>query len=91
MRADVNLSIERFRECVTRIVGRWRRTHMWSTARGDVDPVPRRICLEIFEMSSALARKRDRFRFGRDPQDTDVFLRNAFISSKKKKKMKVIK
>lgn len=89
MRANVNLSIERFREYVTRIVGCQRRTHMWSTARGDVDPVPGRIYLEIFETSSAFARKRDRFRFGRDLQDTSVILYNAHLLSSKE--MRVIK
>lgn len=53
-----------------RYANRWRRTYKWNTARGDVDPVPGRICHEIFETSNALARKHDRFRFGRDPQDT---------------------
>lgn len=55
---------------------------MWNTARGDVDPVPGRICREIFKTSNALARKHDRFRFGRDPRDTGTFL-----SSKKKREL----
>lgn len=54
---------------------------MWNTARGDADPVPERICLEIFETSSALARKR--FRFGRDPQDTGAVLRDAHFYRRK--------
>lgn len=62
----LDLSAEGFRACVRISLAAGSEVTCGTPLEGDADPVPGRICPEIFETSSSRAVRRDRFRLGRD-------------------------